>query len=91
MNAKTPFIIKITREQWKTWNLDDPSRYQVALSAFYCGYGLNVISDLVQDPHGPEAADIVRVAPLLGMEESDRIIIRDHFDAYSRFGGDAPH
>lgn len=90
MNAKQPFIIKITREQWKAWDLDDSERYQVALSAFYCGYGLNVVSDLVQDPRGPEAIDIVRVAPLLGMEESDRIIIREHLNADSRFRGDNP-
>lgn len=91
MNVKQPFIIKITREQWKAWRLDDTDRYQVALSAFYCGYGLNVISDLVQDPQGPEAKDIVRVAPLLGMEESDRIIIKESHNANSRLRGKHPH
>lgn len=91
MNAKEPFIIKITKEQWKTWDLDDHDKYQVALSAFYCGYGLNVISDLVQDPGGPEAVDVVRVAPLLGMGESDRIITRDYPNADSGFRGQPPH
>lgn len=89
--SKTPCIIILTRGQWKAWQLDDPFRYQVALSAFYCGYGPNVISDLVKDPHGPEARDIVRVAPLLGMDESDKIITKELHDDSSHVRGHESH
>lgn len=85
MNVKQPFVLVISKAQWREWDLDDPAKYLVALSAFYCGYGQQVVSQLVQIPNCADAQDIVRVAPLLGMEERDKIITRakSHADSYS--------
>lgn len=87
MKDKEKFVIGITKNQWAKWNLDDPERYIVALSAFYCGYGVQRISDLVRYPSGPDAKDIVRVAPLLGLSDEDEITIingRHHVNNESR-------
>lgn len=68
-------IIKLTRHDWAILGLDDPARYERAIAAFYCGYGINWIRRLL-DVGGQEEWDHINdLATMLGMDlRQDQII-----------------
>lgn len=88
---KVPYVLTVMPGLWRTWKLDDEHRYKLVLSAFYCGYSVNYTSVLLEDPHGPEARDIIRVAAVLGLDESDKIVVRESTDDSDRRNGSATH
>lgn len=69
-----PMIVEVTPHMWSLFRLDEASCYEVALAGFYCGKGLEEISDLVSHPQGVEARSVVSLALDMGLGPFDRII-----------------
>lgn len=49
--------VYIESDQWEEWDLDDPSKHEVACSAFYLGHNAQMVDALLT---GQLSADIGR-------------------------------
>jgi hypothetical protein len=54
---------------WDELQLDVPARYERALNAFYMHYGLESVKRLLElSQNSTEVTEVMRVAPLLGLD-----------------------
>lgn len=68
--------IRVSRFDWTDLGLDDNTRYQRAIAAFYCGHGPNYVRRLLDIGSAEEWDYIEDLATLLGMDRSvDSIIV----------------
>lgn len=63
-------------QDWNKLGLDDPSNYNRAIAAFYCGYGLHRIYTMLQSTSDEEWMHVIDTARALGLDSTDCLIER---------------
>lgn len=68
-------VIRLSAIAWERWGLaDHPQRVDLVKAAFYLGYGLFRIEQLVLlDSRDPKVESIIGTATALGMKDTDVI------------------